>query len=30
MECMGCEYSNREWAKGLVIAATQMLVVVTA
>jgi len=30
MECMGCGYGNGEWAKGLVIAAAQMSVVVTA
>jgi hypothetical protein len=30
MECMGCGYSIGEWAKGLVIAAAQMSVVVTA
>ena len=27
---MGCGYGNGEWAKGLVIAAVQMSVVVTA
>ena len=30
MKCMGCGYSNGEWAKGLVVAAAQMSVVVTA
>ena len=30
MECMGCGYGNVEWAKGLVVAAAQMSVVVTA
>ncbi len=30
MVCMGCGYGDGEWAKGLVIAAAQMSVVVTA
>ena len=30
MTCMGCGYSNSDWAKGLVIAAEQMSVVLTA
>ena len=30
MACMGCGYGYGEWAKGLVVAAAQMSVVVTA
>ena len=30
MTCMGCGYSNSDWAKGLVIAAAQVSVVVAA
>ena len=30
MECMGCGHCKGDWAKGLVIAAAQMSVVVTA